>query len=328
MKRYERIVALVAVCFVLSTLVIGAYAEEGQNLGAVSESVEPFSAVELALFKTYTGCGYVVAGIGVRNTGRGTISVRLPSESTIVDAWLYWLTLDSDPPKGINNIIMVGGGQVIGTLIAKGPDPCWGPATVTTGYTYRARVNSQLSSAGDTNGGEFGISVGGMATYSGAGQDPWDNIPSANSSRPLPECVALVLVYSGGKVPAGSIVQIFDGYFMQAGGSATFTYNWPARPTGGARFSHVTADGQANASPFTKYVDFAGTIIDQPVFNGYDPSIRTKATHSGSLADTNTYNVGSLVPVAGGAKTITWNCQSDCISFGALIFWTATDNPN
>ena len=40
-----------------------------------------------------------------------------------------------------------------------------------------------------------------------------------------------------------------------------------------------------------------------------------------------TYNVGSLVSLAGGPTPITWTCGSDCISWAALVFWTGSDAP-
>ncbi len=58
------------------------------------EQLQP-SSVSLRLFKNYTQANYVAAGIGVRNTGRGTISLRLPDGATMIDTWLYWKILNT-----------------------------------------------------------------------------------------------------------------------------------------------------------------------------------------------------------------------------------------
>jgi hypothetical protein len=319
-------VTLMAALIILPTLFIGVLAENG-SLG-VDETEVPAAVgkVELELFKTYKGVGYVTAGIGVRNTGRGTISLRLPKGAGFVDAWLYWVTLEGEEPKYDSSFITVAGVKVKGTHIGKGPDPCWPP---TTGHTFRANVKGILTQTGAKLGGQFGITIGGMNTKIFDGRPPWED-PVPASKQPFANYVGLIIIFRHKTVPEGSIVQIYDGYY-EAAGTNEFTYNWPARTEGGARFSHLTSDGQKNASPLTKTVKIGDaevtTLLEKPALMGEDPSIMSKATHTGSLADTDTYNVGSQVPIGGGPTTITWQCQSDCITWQALVFWTSTDPP-
>jgi hypothetical protein len=287
---------------------------------ASSEAAVPVEGIEL--FQRFQGrVGYVAAGIGVRNTGRGTISVTVPRGASILHAYLYWTILDDDTPNPLNNVVTVNGIRVTGTLIGQGPEPNWPPAT--TGYSYRADVRFKLRNSGASMGGgvTYGIFVGGMSTYHDTGEDPF----TAPIQPPMAEYAGLVVVYSAPWLPGGTL-EIFDGYFMW-GGSASFTYTWPARTSGGARFSHMIGDGQMNINPFNKNVDFGGTIIDTTCQSGYDPSITSRATYVGSLADTDTFNVGSLVSTGGGATTITWNCPGEAMTMSTLIFQTGTDSP-
>jgi hypothetical protein len=276
------------------------------------------AAIGLPLFKTYTGqYGYVAAGIGVRNVARGTINVRVPFGVTLVDAWLYWTILDnSSNLNPLNNKIDVNGIRVHGDLIGSGISPCWLPDR---GYTYRGRINEVLWGTGGAAGGAFGLTVGGVSTSMAHGESPWREVQKA----PEAEYVGVVIVYQDTTLPSGRI-QIYNGYWEGAG-ICTFSYVWPARTVGSTRFSSLSADGQMSANPFDKYLDFNGTVIDKPVLNGYDPSIASRSAYEGSLADTDTYNLGTKVPMAGGATTITWNTQSDCICWAALVFHSGCD---
>ena len=297
-------------------------ASDGGMQGLTSSPSAELAPIALTLYKTYTGhYGYVTAGIGVRNTGRGTISLVLPRGTSLTAAYLYWIILDNTTPNSNNNKIVINGILVTGTLIGSGPSPCWTPPK---GYTYRAWVYDQLSQAEGRYGTSYGLEVGGMRSNMTDGQSPWKTAGGA----PMAESVHLVLVYSDSAIPS-SVIKIYNGYFESSGGTATFAYAWPARASGTALFSHLTADGQATSvTPFAKSIDFTGptaitTTIDKAnTLNGRDPSITSKATYEGSLADTNTYNVGSLVPLAGGASAITYNLDGDCISWAAMIFAT------
>lgn len=291
----------------------------------MSSPVEQLVSIPLPLFQTYTGhVGYVTAGMGVRNTGRGTISLRTPVGTSLIAAWLYWTILDGTTPNPNNNKITVNGILVTGTLIGSGPSPCWTPPK---GYAYRASVLTQLSNAEGRYGISYGLEIGGMSTAVTSGVSPW--YPTSTAA-PMAESVHLILVYTDPSI-AGSVVRIYNGYFELSGGTATFAYVWPAVASGTARWSHLTADGQRALipNPLTKWIDFTfgatTTTIDKPALGGDDPSLTSKATHRGSLSDTQTFNVGYLVPLAGGASTISWITPTDCISWVALVFGQGVD---
>lgn len=328
MDKKKLSVPMVVACLVLSTLMLSVLAAKGPVPGTIDESAIPAKSVEvgLKLFKTYEGVGYVASGIGVRNTGRGTINIMVPKGASLRDAWLYWMVLDNKPnPKPDSDKIDICGVRVVGNMIGSGPDPCWPP---NSGFTYRANVKYVLKKTGVFKGGAFGVPIGGMNSYRWDGRSPFDQ-PDPGTRVPLAEYVGLVLIFGHKTVPGGAIVQIFDGYW-EGSGAQTFVYNWPPRAAGGARFSHLTADGQrvGITQPSTKSVDIGGTFIDKHnTLPGDDPSIMTKSTYQGSLADTDTYSVGRLAPAVGGPTTITWQCKSDCISWAALVFWTSTDAP-
>lgn len=278
----------------------------GGAVGAATAEIEQVpSPVSLVDFRSYVNSSYVADGIGVRNTGRGTISLRVPKNTVLRDAWLYWIVLNTTAGPH-DNEITVNGERVTGTLIGSGLSPCWDG----TGFAYRANINSVL---GDTElkGGDFGISIGGMSTLFKDGRSSWETL----AGLPKAEYVSAVIVYSN----PGTFVRIYNGYSEKSGGLANF-----AVPAGTNRYSSLIGDGQTffGITPFTKSVTYSvgPTVLQKVTLNGVDPSIISKATTQGSLADTDTF--GPLPPAVAGT-TLTWNLANDCVSFEALVFTNA-----
>ena len=294
--------------------------------GTASGAITSLAAtpLNLTLVNSWVGkYNYATAGIGVRNTGRGTISLTVPKGCSYVAGYLFWTIFDLATPNPNDGRITVNGILVTGTLIQTGPATNWAPAT--TGYTYRAGLVDVLLNTEGAYGISYGLEIGGMSSKIINGTSPW-----LNAAAPMAESVHLVLIYSDPSI-ASSTVRLYNGYQAIPGGSASFNYVWPARSTGSARFSHLIADGQQQSlSPFSKSVTFTfgattTTIDDKSALNGHDPSLTAKATHQGSLSDTQTYNVGTLVTTAGGASTITWNLSNDYDAFVGLVFATGVD---
>jgi hypothetical protein len=333
---------------ILSVLIIACVALSAAETGANPQSIEaqlqngaisgatapmitqPTAVSGLTLRYTFTGdkYNYVVAGMGVRNTGRGTISVMRPSGTSLVAAYLYWTILDGTTPSSDNTKITINGVKVTGTMIGSGPSPAWTPPM---GYTYRASVSSLLYPTEGSGGVSYGLEIGGINTITYTGASPWKPVSTATR---MAESVHLIIVFKDPGLAGPTTVRIYDGYYEQSGGVATFVYNWPVRAAGTfARFSHLLADGQEmNVPAFSKRVDLTvaattTTIDGAGALNGNDPSLTSRATYEGSLSDTDTYNVGSLVPVAGGASTITWQLSNDCISWAGMVFATGVDAP-
>jgi hypothetical protein len=278
------------------------------NGGMISEDKVasiPTSAVSLPFFKSYFSANYVADGVGLRNTGRGTISLRVPSGSSIIDAWIYWKILNSASAVGpYDKRITVNGVATTGSLIGSGISPCWSG----NGYTYRANIKSILQQTFLT-GGDYGITVGGVYTGIYDGRSPWDAF-----SLPAAEDAEIVIVYSG-----TGTVSIYNGYYEQSGGIATFGI-----PAGTAKFSSSIGDGQIfGITPYAKSVTYSvgPTILQKVTLNGVDPSITSKATHRGSLSDTDTFILPGGSSPAGAF--LTWNLANDCVAYDALIFSSA-----
>ena len=255
---------------------------------------------------TYSNANYVTAGIGARNNDRGTVELRVPSGTSLVDAWVYWQILDVATPNAQDYYATINGVRVKGALIGSGPSPCWSGS----GYAFRANIKSILS-ATYVSGGANGITVGGLNGAIYTGPSPWTSF-----SLPAAENANVVIIYSN----AGSTVSIADGYVEISGGSASFSV-----PAGTTLFSSLISDGQVfGVSPYPKslsYFDGSGTtLLQQTTVFGKDASLTSKATYQGSLSDTDTYILPS---VAGSGAALTWALSSDCVVYQTLIFSNA-----
>lgn len=279
------------------------------------------SNVSLNLFRTYQNASYVAAGIGVRNTGRGTISLRLPHNTDLIDAWLYWKILNST--AGIHdNEITVNGIRVTGTQIGSGPSPCWAG----NGSTYRANINSVVQSTDD--GRSSGFTIGGMSTLITDGRSPWDAF-----SLPAAEDVGLIIVFNNTQTQNFTDrVIIFDGYSEHNGGMTAFQV-----PEGTNMYSSIIGDGQViGVQPYIKSVSFRdrpGVVpinLQNVTLNGVAPSITSRSTYQGSLSDVDTFILPST---ALPGATLIWNLANDCVAYDALVFQgqvntTNTTQPN
>jgi len=114
------------------------------------------------------GTGIVAAGVGLHDTGTGTINVNVPG--TVQQAILYWAgaATDLNPP---DDIIMVNGSPVTGTLIG-GPAFFFSAFGKEFNYTnYRADITGMVSTGAnslDISGLDF-LDGGGNGENSGAG---------------------------------------------------------------------------------------------------------------------------------------------------------------
>ncbi len=280
--------------------------------GAVIENTTDImnaSNVSLNLFKTYQNASYVTAGIGVRNTGRGIINLRVPDGTTLIDAWLYWKILNSTAGTH-DNEITVNGIRVIGKQIGSGPSPCWAG----NGFAYRANINSVIQSTDD--GRALGFNIGGMNTLITDGRSPWDAF-----SLPAAEDVGLVIIFKDPQNPT-STVTIFDGYSEHSGGITIFNQV----PVGTSMFSSIIGDGQViGVQPYIKSVSFTRPVgptevsvtLQNVTLNGVAPSIISKATYQGSLSDIDTFILPST---ALPGATLKWNLANDCVAYDALVF--------
>lgn len=147
--------------------------------------------------------GYVAAGVGLRNQGSGHINLSgIPAHSRIVQALLYWTTLNPSNPGGAMNL---NGKPIKSTLInGDQADPCWNAGTT---WTFRSDVTAQVASAG----GNGTYKLSGYPTGSTSGLNPWDNA----SLLPMAEGASLIVIYSSAKWGVDSFNRITTNFYNQ-----------------------------------------------------------------------------------------------------------------
>lgn len=260
--------------------------------------------------------GYVAHGVGMRNTGYGTISVSdIPSGSAVVKAYLYWAVLGpSNLPGYYYYKGKINNKSISGTLIGKSSEPYWLGGSNNFIWGYRADVTSYVVKGGNGN-----YNLSGFASSLTGGEDPW----KSSAGAPLLEGASLVIVFSNALYPV-TTVKIMNGvtstmeselHLNVAGINA---YGLPGR----AYTTFIGADGQNNAEqPPTRL--FSDSL---PVYwNGSDPNGAGRDYSSGNLWDTTTVDLHSLVQtpepdfyfsVGGGPDALTWIAQVFSYSSG------------
>lgn len=256
--------------------------------------------------------GYVAAGTGLRNLGRGSIVISgIPSGSVVRVAYLYWTVFaTSESPTFANGVI--NRNVLTGTRVGTGPAPNWSRTNM-NGYAYRADVTRFVGGNGTYNLSEF-------TSGSTAGGDP----ASAAVVAPLLNGASLVVVYD--KVTVGTYpltrVVINDGYAavgtnlpnaMPPSASTGFNWTTPAsNPVGQVRTTFIVGDGQSNLAESAP--TFNGSPVQVGGWRGADRQVVPNYT-IGNLWDTTTHTVGSFVrpgdtsatvTVSGGADVVTW----------------------
>jgi hypothetical protein len=99
--------------------------------------------------ESYQGA-VTAAGVGMRGTGRGEISVtNVPPGSTVIHAYLYWATIGT---TGTYNSLLFNGQRVDGERIGTSGNTCWPsshPALQFYNFVYRADVTEIVPGNGD-----------------------------------------------------------------------------------------------------------------------------------------------------------------------------------
>jgi hypothetical protein len=213
----------------------------------------------------------VSAGVGLRGTGTGTITLAgIPSGATAQKAFLYWATLGGN---GTFTSPTLNGTPVSGTLIGQSDDPLPG---IFQAFAYRADVTSLVT---------------GNGTYTIADL-PAGPLPPANLTVNDSEGATLVAIYSQLGAPA-RVITINDGAVTLIGGlvqahSTALKGFVTATPPTGARLTFVMGDGQSSTP---EYAGINTNLLAMNQFSGSD----------GAYWDTRTYDVSSVL-AAGAAK--------------------------
>jgi hypothetical protein len=242
--------------------------------------------------------GYTAAGIGMRNLGRGTISITgIPSGATVKSATLLWdvLANTAEPSFAAGTFRSV---PITGTQWASGVSPCW---PVSANFSYEADVTTLV-------GGNGSYALGDFPSGDTSGSDPWD----VGSDPPLLEGATLVVIYQKASMPQ-VVVQIAEGATeTQAGGAVSATLSgFSVTSAAPAKTTYIVADGQEPDNTAA----FDGTTLPGVGFPGGDPQAGP-AYSMGDLWDTQTADVSSLVKpgdtsesatvAAGGDDCIVW----------------------
>lgn len=285
----------------------GGTGDPGSGL-ATGDGAAGATSGAVARYKTfYLNGGYVAAGVGLRNLGSGTISLRgIPSGAKVKAAYLYWSILGGDKAGSSYKKAKLNGHKVTGTMIGSGPSLNWG--TTTKGYAYRATVTKWVKKNGS-------FKVSGIASSLKSGSDPFTTPTPAG---PLAEGASLVVVFSKSSYPKTRIV-IANGY-TRGSASLRIPFGFTAtNPVGQVRTTFVVADGQLASEP-------SPTVNGSPLavkFAGADPA---KVNYSqGNLWDTRTADVVDIVKPGQTGATIGFNTSPDALAWVAQVFSIGRD---
>jgi hypothetical protein len=248
----------------------------------------------LSLLNNYFVTGdYATAGVTLRGTGHGgmatgTISIPsstsnpgaiqgVPDGADIIDAYLYWETLESTPSPSSTNGTFLGyaiTGQQIGTDAPYADGSFSGTLRV-----YRADVNTYLPVATNGSGVRF---ASGTYTIS---------LPDGGTALPLTEGASLVVIYrvlspnfplksvviyNGSAIPAGSASQTMQGFYDALGGAVEYTSLYAASSVWNNNIaSSVSLGAHANqySAPLNTGNAYAAVILSTPVTNSDNDGI-------------------------------------------------------
>jgi uncharacterized repeat protein (TIGR01451 family) len=252
-------------------------------------------------------CGAAAAGTGLRNRAHGSIAISgIPPGATVGRAVLIWGILydGSLPPNTItfdgHPVTADVTSNVSGTL-------CWGD-TATVGYA--ADVTGYV-----TGNGTFEV------TEPPNGEVRVDESPYG--TLPYTDGATLVVFYNGG----GADNQVLSDFSYNTntdtttGESITRTFSNINSVGGASSLTLAGPDGQNNGG---KIFEFFGadeqTVIDP--FVGSAPQ-DGPSFPIGNLWDTESFDVGALLPT--GQQTFTFNTShtEDCVGVGAAVLQVA-----
>ena len=226
----------------------GTSAAKGLNpkvQSAIRDSSVAAIAAPVSPVLTIANAQYASAGVALRNRTSGAIQIS-GIVGPVKRAYLYWAFLyrSTTPPATqsigfcrTTGVTPTACSSKTGTLLATGADTCWGSSGVAV---YRADVTSSVP-----GNGIFLVSLGGGASASNSGADPWTSV-----TFPAAEGASLVVVGTGTKT-----VSVYDRGLSGATffGSTSYTLNVP----GGVKktpvlWDNIGADGQTGSGRLTR----------------------------------------------------------------------------
>jgi sugar lactone lactonase YvrE/uncharacterized protein (DUF2345 family) len=234
----------------------------------------------------YVSAGVTLRGTGINGTATGSITVPsytqsptqgVPDGADIIDAFLYWETLENTPTASSTNGTFNGYsivGQQIGTDL---PNYVDGQFTGTI-RAYRADVNLYLPDG--ANGIRFAT-----GTYT-------VSLPDGATALPLTEGASLVLIYrvlssnfplksiviyDGSAAPTVTGTQVVQGFYDAVGGAAGTGKNTNLFAFGGQWNNSVNTSSLGQSNQFTATLSpgaaYAAVILSTPVNNSDNDGI-------------------------------------------------------
>ncbi|MFI5106165.1 MAG: DUF3344 domain-containing protein, partial [Terriglobales bacterium] len=262
-----------------------------QELGKTLNQAAPTVGNLVPFINTTVAGDYTAAGVGLRNTTGGNITISgIPAGAIVQNAYLYWGMLDNGEDATLANLNL-NGTPVLGTRIGRGPDTCWGR---TDSFSYRADVTPLVS---------------GNGTYSLTGVASGGNI--------LAEGAALVVIYNTGG-QSFRTVMLADGNVVLPAvftGQATFGGFNAASPVS-AKTTFLVGDGQGFGNPAI-FAGGAGSITFNNPFVASD----------GLYWDTKTFDVSAEVGPGINPADAQIRLSSDCLLWPAQAFSVSSAKP-
>jgi hypothetical protein len=298
----KSIIVLTILFFLIVFTATGVFAIEEGSGGGGGEGIAGATlenSLNPSFVKQIKG-DYVAAGVGMRGTGAGSITIReIPANARVTNAFLYWAIIGANnDPEPIMFRGNINGTRIKGELIGTDTDPCWDPSVAT--FAFRTNVTSLV-----TGNGTYTLS--GFA--SGAFFTP-----------PLNEGASLVIIYEIPNTSGLRNVVINDGAdtidaFNQ--GVSTVMHIPPIGKLGEAKTTFIVADGQ---DEFPDSTVFNGTIIatDLEGLGGMD----SFEGSDGQFWDTDTYDVTSIVSSGDSSISVGISVPPfhDCLVHIAQVF--------
>lgn len=336
MKTIMRVLFCVVICAALMVPQAAVFAQEeapecleGTSIegcptpggGSGKVFAEATAGFKAAYSKTLNG-GYVAHGVGMRNTGYGTIVVDdIPGGAKVSKAYLFWALIGPTKLPGFSYTKgKINGSTITGSLVGIAANPNW--YVVGYGYpptlAYRADVTSKMFKGGN---GTYQLS--GFASGITDGRDPWEN----DDIGPLMEGATLVIVYSHSMAPKTTI-KIYNGASATSLQDArqlhvNITGMNATGLTGLTKTTFIGADGQSSAEEtgstfFTTSlpVSWDGTV---PNGSGYDHMY-------GNLWDTETVDLTYELDPPEPDFWFTTQGDSDILIWVAQVAAYATGN--
>jgi sugar lactone lactonase YvrE len=242
----------------------------------------------------YASAGVTLRGTGAHGMATGTITIPsstatpsvsqgVPDGADIIDAFLYWQTLESTPAPSANIGTFLGysiTGQQIGSDLPNYTDPV--SSLNGTLRAYRADVNAYFPIG--ANGvrfasGSFSVSLpdGGTALPLTEGASLvviYRVLVAPNSTNPPSLPLKAVVIYDGSVVQTASTTQNMRGFYDSAGaGESTALYSAGGSWSNNSGSAALGAQSIQYTAPLNSGNAYVAEILSTPVINSDNDGI-------------------------------------------------------